>query len=106
MIFFIELTGGHAQAILPALSFALAIYALVGHADALAHKDIYAAKKLTVVKAGECARIAFKFGRYDFDDRTVTVYWNDTRDHKLLTEFSDMVQFKNDAGSRREFHRC
>ena len=102
------------------------MYASAAHADALmSQKMLYGkwcstggsekfnAKTLTVIRTGERKPIVFKIDRYDANDDTVTVYWTHTDGTKMVTEFSEfsadgrsMVQIKNDAGPRREFHRC
>ena len=101
-------------------------YASAAHADALLSQKMlygkwcsdggsekFTAKTLTVLRAGERKAIVFKIDRYDTNDDTVTLYWTYTDGTKMVTEFSEfspdgrrMVQIKNDAGPRREFHRC
>jgi hypothetical protein len=95
------------------------------NADALTRKHIYgkwctaggseefSAKTLIAVRASDHVRVVFKIKRYEFDDKTASVYWTDTDGNDLVTLFSEfsadgrrMVQLKNESGPRREFHRC
>jgi hypothetical protein len=108
-----------------ALVLASVLCAAAGDADALSRKDIYgkwcstggsewfSRDKLIAVRASDHVRIVFKISRYDFDDKTVKVYWTDTEGNDMVTNFGEfsadrrrMVQLKIDAGPRREFHRC
>jgi hypothetical protein len=69
---------------------------------------------LTAMPAGTTQRRVYPIERYDFRSNKVTVVWrDDTRGESYTTDFANfsadgrrMVQLRNSAGPRREFHRC
>src|SRR5712692_30972 len=68
---------------------------------------------LIAIRSSDRARFDFKIEHYEFGETTVTVYWVDTKKQSVNTDFGEfsadgrhMVQFKNEAGPRREFRRC
>ena len=69
---------------------------------------------LTATPAGTTQRRAYPIERYDFRRNKVTVVWrDDSRGESYTTDFANfsadgrrMVQLRNTAGPRREFHRC
>jgi hypothetical protein len=97
-----------------------------GRADAVEFKDIagkwctsggteeFDRDNLTAIPAGGNQRRVYPIERYDFGAKKVTVVWrDDTRGESYTTDFANfsadgqrMVQLKNAAGPRRQFHRC
>jgi hypothetical protein len=68
---------------------------------------------LTAIPAGSPQRV-YPIERYDFGSKKVTVVWrDDSRGETYTTDFANfspdgkrMIQLKNAAGPRRQFHRC
>jgi len=109
---------------------ALAVLALgvvgCGNATAVEFKDIsgkwctrggteeFDRDSLTAIPVGTNQRHVYPVERYDFRANNVTVVWrDDKRGESYTTDFANfsadgrhMVQLKNSAGPRREFHRC
>ena len=68
---------------------------------------------LIAILSSNGERHVFPIERYDFTDSMVTVTWKNAKSESVHTNFSEfsadgrrMVQLKNEAGPRREFHRC
>ena len=69
---------------------------------------------LTATPAGTTQQRVYPIERYDFRAKKVTVVWrDDSRGESYTTDFANfsadgrhMVQLRNAAGPRREFHRC
>ena len=116
----------HGSAFMAGLAFLAFSVIGCGDATAVEFKDIagrwctrggteqFDRDSLTAVPTETKQPRVYRIERYDFRPSKVTVVWrDDSRGESYTTDFANfsadgrrMVQLRNAAGPRREFHRC